>query len=306
KQTLLLPVAMLSRENTSNLSESPFTGEWVYTIIPPYILTLCLLGLLFNSFVLGVYLTHKDILTVAEIYLCNLALADFILLNCLPFWGMYILNNFNWLYGDVLREMVNSIIIIYFYTSSFPMAMISVDRYLALVKTMKALWLRRKLYAKVNCLILWFIENFKKLSSVLDYNHHSNWKLAHQIVMNVVGFVVPFLVIVFSSWNIIKALATVLVYAVTLLFLLCWCPLQVIIFLHTLSDVEVLDIKLWKETLDAGTHVTVYLGFLNSAMNPLLYVLSVQHFWNKVFLLLPTRVINHVTTLFNIGNQFCT
>lgn len=76
--------------------------------------------------------------------------------------------------------------------------------------------------------------------------------------------------------------ATVLVYAVTLLFLLCWCPLQVIIFLHTLSDVEVLDIKLWKETLDAGTHVTVYLGFLNSAMNPLLYVFSVQHFWNKV------------------------
>uniref|UniRef100_A0A3Q3WUP4 G-protein coupled receptors family 1 profile domain-containing protein n=1 Tax=Mola mola TaxID=94237 RepID=A0A3Q3WUP4_MOLML len=265
----LLPVAMLSRENTSNLSESPFTGEWVYTIIPPYILTLCLLGLLFNSFVLGVYLTHKDILTVAEIYLCNLALADFILLNCLPFWGMYILNNFNWLYGDVLREMVNSIIIIYFYTSSFPMAMISVDRYLALVKTMKALWLRRKLYAKVNCLILKvkFIENFKKLSSVLDYNHHSNWKLAHQIVMNVVGFVVPFLVIVFSSWNIIKALAR--------------RRESIHENKRQKGHSTVLDIKLWKETLDAGTHVTVYLGFLNSAMNPLLYVLSVQHFWNK-------------------------
>ncbi|XP_029317007.1 B1 bradykinin receptor [Cottoperca gobio] len=298
-------------------SGSPISAEWelVYSIVPPYIFTLSLFGLLFNSFVLGVFFTHKDRLTVAEIYLSNLALADFILLCGLPFWAMNIINDFNWPYGEVLCKLVNSIIIINFYTSIFTLVMISVDRYLALVKTMKARWLRRTLYAKVICFILWilavalstptmvhrkvkFINEIETMSCILDYSHDSSWKLAHQILMNVLGFVLPVLVIVFSSGNIIKALvkrkenvafndindtkATLLVYAVTLLFLLCWGPFQVFTFIDTLCDVQALDEKLWFHTLDIGGQVSVYLAFLNSALNPLLYVFSGQYFRRKV------------------------
>ncbi|XP_076605672.1 B1 bradykinin receptor [Chaetodon auriga] len=318
----LASVVKLWSENTSaspsfDPSESPVSAEWeiVRTIIPPYIFTLSVLGILFNSFVLAVYLAHKDRLTVAEIYLSNLALADFILLCGLPFWAMYIVNDFNWLYGDALCKIVNSIIIINFYTSSYTLVMISVDRYLALVKTMKARWLRRTFYAKVICLILWilgfllstptmvyrkvkFIEDFETMSCVLDYNHGSYWKFAHQILLNVVGFMLPVLIIVFSSGNIIKSLAqrkesvgfhglndtkaTVLVYAVTPLFLLCWGPFQVFTFLDTLCDVQALDEELWSHTLNIGGQVSVYLAFLNSALNPLLYVFSGQYFRKKV------------------------
>lgn len=180
---------------------------------------------------------------------------------------------------------------------------------------MKARWLRRTLYAKVICFILWilglllslptmvhrkvkFIEDLQTMSCILDYSHDSSWKLAHQILMNVVGFVFPFLVIVFSSGNIIKALAqrrenvgshdindkkaTVLVYAVTLLFLLCWGPFQVFTFLDTLCDVQALDETLWDHILDIGSQVSVYLAFLNSALNPVLYVFSGQYFRRKV------------------------
>lgn len=312
--------AMQWIENTSlpsDPTESPSAAQWemVHTIIPPYIFTLSVFGLLCNSFVLGVYLVHKDRLTVAEIYLSNLALADFVLLCGLPFWAMNIANDFNWPYGDALCKIVNSIIIINFYTSSYTLVMISVDRYLALVKTMKARWLRRTLYGKLICFLLWilgllmslptmvhrkvkFIEDPEMMYCILDYSHNSSWKLAHQILMNVVGFVLPFLVIVFSSGNIIKALAqrrenagfhdindkkaTVLVYAVTLLFLLCWGPFQVFTFLDTLCDFEVLDEELWYHTLDIGGQVSTYLAFLNSALNPLLYVFSGQYFWRKV------------------------
>lgn len=292
------------------------SSEWelVHAIIPPYIFTLSLLGLLFNSFVLAVFFAHKDRLTVAEIYLSNLALADFILLCGLPFWAMNILDDFNWPYGDALCKLVNSVIIINFYTSIYTLVMISVDRYLALVKTMKARWLRRTLYAKVICFILWiiavvlstptmvhrkveFIEELETMACILDYSHGSSWKVAHQILMNIVGFVLPVLVIVFSSGNIIKALlqretvafhdtndtkATVLVYAVTLLFLLCWGPFQVFTFLDTLCDAQVLDEKLWYHTIDIGGQVSAYLAFLNSTLNPLLYVFSGQYFRRKV------------------------
>ncbi|TKS86741.1 B2 bradykinin receptor [Collichthys lucidus] len=299
----------------SEPSETPTSAEWemVHTIVPPYIFTVSLLGLLVNSFVLMVYFLHKDRLTVAEIYLCNLALADFMLLCGLPFWAMNILNNFEWPYGDALCKMVNSIITINFYTSSYTLVMISVDRYLALVKTMKARWLRRKRYAKVICLILWilgillstptivhrkvmFIDEFQIMACILDYNHGSSWKLASQILMNVMGFALPFLVIVFSSANIIKSLAQrkesfhhindtkaiVLVYAVTLFFLLCWGPFQVFTFLDSLCDIKALDEMLWFHTLDIGAQVSVYLAFLNSTLNPLLYVLSGQSFRRKV------------------------
>ncbi|XP_054469261.1 B1 bradykinin receptor-like [Anoplopoma fimbria] len=134
-----------------------------------------------------------------------------------------------------------------------------------------------------------FIKEFETMSCILDYSHDSSWKLAHQVLMNVVGFLLPVLVIVFSSGNIIKALiqrresvafhdtndtkATALVYAVTLLFLLCWGPFQVFTFLDTLCDVQALDEKLWFHTLDIG---------VNSALNPMLYVFSGQYFRRKV------------------------
>ncbi|CAJ1073391.1 B1 bradykinin receptor [Xyrichtys novacula] len=322
RMKLVKLMATLWPENSSaplppNTSGSPFSEDWdlVYTIIPPYIFTLSVLGLLFNSFVLGVFFIHKDRLTVAEIYLSNLALADLILLCGLPFWGISILNNYNWPYGDFLCKMVNSIIIINFYTSIYTLVMISVDRYLAIVKTMKARWLRRTLYAKVICCVLWLFslllstpamvhrkvivyEEYKTTACVLDYSHSSSWKLAHQILLNLVGFVLPVLVIVFSSGSIIKALvqrrehvafhdlkdtkATLLMCAVAALFLLCWGPFQIFTFLDTLCDVHTLDEKLWSHTLDIGGQVSVYLAFLNSALNPLLYVFSGQYFRRKV------------------------
>ncbi|XP_037343425.2 B1 bradykinin receptor isoform X2 [Pungitius pungitius] len=318
----LVSVETLSSENrsvsmTSGPSESPNSTEWelVQSIIPPYIFTLSFLGLLLNSFVLAVFFAHKDRLKVAEVYLSNLVLADFILLCCLPFWAMNVLNDFNWPYGEALCKLVNSFIIINFYTSIFTLVMISVDRYLALVKPMQARWLRRTLYAKVICSILWilaaalsvptmvhrkvkFFKEFETTACVLDYGHDSSWKLAHHILMNAVGFLLPVLVIIFSSGNIIKVLvqrresvalhgtndtkATALVYAVTILFLLCWGPFQVFTFLDTLCDVQVLDEKLWSHTLDIGSQVSGYLAFLNSGLNPLLYVFSGQYFRRKV------------------------
>ncbi|KAM6972901.1 B1 bradykinin receptor [Aplochiton taeniatus] len=307
-------------ENSSvvpfNATAVPDTTEWLllYTIVPPYILTLTVVGLMGNLFVLLVLLLHKDRLSVPEIYLGNLALADLFLLACLPFWAVNILNHFTWPFGDAMCKIVNLSILTNFYTSMYVIAMISVDRYLALVKTMKARWLRRTRYAKATCLVLWLfglsmgslnvvhrkvmlIEDYQTVACILAYPHPS-WKLAHQILMNAVGFVFPVLVIVFCSCNIIRTLhkrresvysvenndrkATLLVYAVTLLFVLCWGPFQIFTFLDILCDAELLDDDVWFHHLDIGTQVSAYLAFLNSGVNPVLYVFSGQYFRRKV------------------------
>ncbi|CAN9502360.1 unnamed protein product [Ophioblennius macclurei] len=322
EKNMFIAVATLSSENSSTPlpfapSASPSSAEWELdtTILPPYIFTMSVLGLLLNGFVLGVFLLHKDRLTVAEIYLSNLALADFLLLCGLPFCAMTILNNHSWLYGDTLCKLVHSIIIINFYTSIYTLVMISIDRYLALVRTMSAAWLRRTVYAKVVCVALWllglllstpslihrkvmFHAEYNQTMCLLNYAHSSTWKLANQSVMNLVGFVLPLLIILFCSWKIISSLAqrresvsfqdindtkaTVLVYAVTVLFLLCWGPFQIFTFLDTLCDFKVLDEDSWYPALDIGGQFSTYLAFLNSTLNPLLYVVSGQYFRRKV------------------------
>lgn len=301
----------------SGTTDSPLEAEWVLvrTIIPPYVFTLCALGLLLNGFVLLVYLLHRDQLTVAEVYLSNLALADFLLLCLLPFWAKNILDDYNWRYGDALCKLVNAAIVVNFYTSTYTLVMISVDRYMALVKTMRARRLRRVSYAKLVCGLLWtlglllsspnmvhrkvkFVPKVQMWACVQDYSHDSPWKLANQVLMIVLGFFLPFLVITFCSVSIVKALvarrecqgfhdindrkATALVYGVTLLFLLCWGPFQAFVLLDVLCDVHVLDVDLWHHTIDVGRQVSLYPAFLNSALNPVLYVFSGEYFRRKI------------------------
>ncbi|XP_077477540.1 B1 bradykinin receptor [Stigmatopora argus] len=316
KPVILQAVTAVWSDNSS-LSEDLTSEELVAvrTIVPPYIITVSVLGLVLNAFVLCVFMAHKDRMTVAEIYLSNLALADFALLCGVPFWAANILNGFNWLYGDALCKMVNGIMTVNLYTSVYTLVMISVDRYLAIVMTMKARWLRRTRYAKATCVFLWifgislsmptvlhrtvkYFDEVQLTACMLDYSHGSSWKLANQILLNVVGFVVPALAILFGSGSIIKVLrrrketvglqdihdtkTSVLLSAVTLLFILCWGPFQVFTLLDTLCDIHVLDTKGWSRTLDIGAQVSAYLGILNSALNPVLYVLSGQYFRKKV------------------------
>ncbi|ROI68662.1 B2 bradykinin receptor [Anabarilius grahami] len=290
--------------------------DWqlVYSIIPPYIFIVCLTGILGNSFVLLVFLLQRSRWSVPEIYLGNLALADLILLVCLPFWAMNILNYFMWSYGEFMCKVVNLSITVNMYTSIYMLVMVNVDRYLALVLTMKARWLRRKRYAKLICVVLWLfgvgmgcpaavmrklrdIPAHQAVECMLDYPSKT-WRVAHLMQLNLVGFALPFLVITFCCFNIVRALkrrrdnsnwedrndrkATILVCTVTLLFFACWGPFHFITFIDILCDLMVLDENKWDNFLNIGNQFSVYLAFSNSCLNPALYVCSGNYFRRKV------------------------
>lgn len=290
--------------------------EWclVHDIVPPYIFLVCLIGIIGNAFVLFVFFLQRGKWSVPEIYLGNLALADLILLTCLPIWAMNILNDFYWPYGEFLCKVVNLSIIINMYASIYMLVMVNIDRYLALVLIMKARWFRRRRNAKIICFCLWvfgvgmgiptatfrtveYFQDFHTTACILHYPSDS-WKLANNHLMVLIGFILPFLAIVFCTCNIVWVLhkrrdgirlqnendrkATVLVCAVTLLFFLCWGPFHVFTFMETLGQIGVLDIDSWYHILDIGLQFSTYLAFLNSCLNPLLYVCSGRYFKRKV------------------------
>lgn len=143
-----------------------------------------------------------------------------------------------------------------------------------------------------------FVDELQTMVCILEYpdNSGESWKLAHNLLMNIVDFIQPVVVIISCTCSIIKALwkresvdiedrnyrkATVLVCAVTLLFLVGWSRFQLFTLLDILCEVEVLD-KKWDHTLDIGTHISMYLAFLNSSLNPVLCVISGQYVRKKV------------------------
>ncbi|KAL2099243.1 hypothetical protein ACEWY4_005723 [Coilia grayii] len=307
-------ISNISTPTHPPLVENEAAWDLVRIIIPPYIFTLSAVGILGNAFVLAVFLLQRARWSVPEIYLGNLALADLLMLCLLPFWGVNVLNDYDWPFGEFLCVVTSLSITTNMYTSVFLLAMISVDRYLALVQTMKARWLRRKRYAKAVCAVLWLLgvavcapvlphrklryePEYQVMTCFLDYPHDS-WKVAHHILLNLMGFALPFLAISFCSINVVRALhrrndhacgwdqgdrkATALVYAVTLFFLICWGPFHLFTFLHILCDFQVLDAAQWMEVMAIGDQFATYFAFLNSSLNPLLYVFTGQYFRRKL------------------------
>ncbi|NWI08781.1 BKRB2 protein, partial [Crypturellus soui] len=286
--------------------------NWLYTFQPGFLWFIFILGAIENGFVLSVLCFHKSRCTVAEIYLANMALADLMLVCVLPFWAINISNKFEWPFGLFLCKAVNTISYMNFYSSIYFLTLVSIDRYLALVKTMSLGRMRRTVCAKWNSFIVWmcavficsptimfrnvrYFEEYNITACSLDYPA-SYWQPINNCLLNIVGFVIPLCVVAYCTIEIIKTLrsnelqklkliqterrATLLVLAVLFLFVICWLPFQISTLIDTISYLtdtfECLD-----EINEIVTQVATYCAFSNSCLNPVLYVIVGKHFQKK-------------------------
>ncbi|KFV99643.1 PREDICTED: B2 bradykinin receptor [Eurypyga helias] len=286
--------------------------NWLQDFQPGFLWFIFILGAIENSFVLIVLCFHKSRCTVAEIYLANMALADLMLVCALPFWAINISNKFNWPFGLFLCKAVNIMSYMNFYSSIYFLTLVSIDRYLALVKTMSLGRMRRTVCAKWNSFVVWTCALlicsptmvFRNLQYYKEYNITAcglvyparYWEPVNNCLLNIVGFVIPLCVITYCTTQIIKALrsnelrklklvqterrATMLVLAVLLLFIICWLPFQISTFIDTIRYLAP-TFKCLEEVNDIITQVGTYCAFSNSCLNPVLYVIVGKHFQKK-------------------------
>ncbi|NXC32655.1 BKRB2 protein, partial [Campylorhamphus procurvoides] len=286
--------------------------KWLDDFQPGFFWFIFILGAVENSFVLSVLCFHKSSCTVAEIYLANMALADLMFVCVLPFWAINVSNNFHWPFGLFLCKAVNSMSYMNFYSSIYFLTLVSIDRYLALVKTMSLGRMRRTVCAKRNSVVIWtcallicsptmvfrnlrYFEEYNITACVLVYPT-SYWEPTNNCLLNIVGFVIPFCVITFCTIQIIKALrsselqkmkvvqterrATVLVLTVLLLFIICWLPFQISTFIDTIRYFAP-TFKCLENINEIVTQIAVCCAFSNSCLNPVLYVIVGKHFQKK-------------------------
>ncbi|NWH20018.1 BKRB1 protein, partial [Grus americana] len=309
-------------ENESNSTICPDLNDWweiVFYIVPKYIDTVCVIGILGNVFVLFTYSLHKAPRKIAEIYLMNLAVADLIFLTCLPFWAENIRNEFNWPFGNFLCRGTSASISLNMYTSIYLLVAVSMDRYLTFVHTLNHRGIRSKSMAKWICLLAWFfgillslpIFMFRTVKHFPTWNISAcaldfptpSWETAESLVLNIAGFVLPSTAIIFLNFSTIHNLqkkareqrslriksckehndmkATRLIFTVVLMFLLCWTPYHLFVFLDILFQTEVIKGCFWEELLNFGEQFGYTLATTNSCINPVIYVFVGKYFRQK-------------------------
>ncbi|CAK6431775.1 unnamed protein product [Pipistrellus nathusii] len=313
-QSQLLPANATSCEDDAREA-----WDLLHRVLPSFIIAICCGGLLGNLSVLSVFLLPRRRLSAAEIYLANLAASDLVFVLGLPFWAQNVWNGFHWPFGDALCRAVNGVIKANLFISIFLVVAISRDRYCALVHPVASRGRRRRRRAQVTCLLIWAaggllsVPTFllRAVKAVPDLNvsacvlllpPHRAWHFARMVELNAVGFLLPLAAIVFFNCHILASLRgraagvvrgarrggpgegkpTALILTLVAAFLMCWAPYHVFAFLEFLVQVQALRGCSWENVTDLGLQWANFFAFINSCLNPVIYVFVGQLFRTQV------------------------
>ncbi|XP_012595575.2 C-X-C chemokine receptor type 2-like [Microcebus murinus] len=131
-------------------------------------------------------------------------------------------------------------------------------------------------------------------------NSTAKWRMVLQILPQTFGFVLPLLVMLFCYGFTLRTLlkahmgqkhrAMRVIFAVVLVFLLCWLPYHLVLLTDTLMRTHVIaDTCKCHNDVDWALEVTIILGFFHSCLNPLIYAFIGQKFRNGLLKILATR-----------------
>nr|XP_056716805.1 C-X-C chemokine receptor type 5 [Euleptes europaea] len=263
-------------------------------LMPLVYLLIFVLGGLGNSLVLVILWRYRHARTSTEQFLFHLALANLLLVLTFPFGVVQCLAG--WVLGTFLCKVLSAINRISFYSSSLLLGCVSVDRYLAVVHAVRTFQKRRGLAILLTCLGVWLLSLLLTLPDLLFTEvwlessnlsichfqnglHGNNAWLATRFLYHIVGFFLPSVVMCYCYAAIVRALcrsqrlqrqkAVKVAILATGVFLLCWSPYHVVIFLDTLTKLDPSGCGMpW---LGTATIVSEMVGYSHCCLNPILY-----------------------------------
>ncbi|XP_002734239.1 somatostatin receptor type 2-like [Saccoglossus kowalevskii] len=131
---------------------------WVFDIaIPVFAAVVFLVGVIGNGIVTITMLRYKKMRKcVTNIYILNLALADFFFFLVLPF-VVYFNSPLNWIFGEVMCKLTMGLDGMNMFTGIFTLTAMAVDRYRTIVCLVDTRSYRRISKAKFTCIGLWVV-----------------------------------------------------------------------------------------------------------------------------------------------------
>lgn len=271
------------------------------------------LGLIGNGTVIWVT-AFKSKKTVNSVWLLNLAMADFVFVLFLPFYIDYILRDFHWDFGVAMCKLNSLVSVMNMYASVLFLTVLSIDRYISIVHLNWSQRYRTVGRAWVICGCIWvlaaamslpaliFRDTVRLHDKVVCFNNfHAQdvhtAAMRHIIIVAIrttVGFLVPFTAIcvtgILLTVKVNRSRGAVrvssfsrTVTAVILAFFLCWAPFHT----FSLMELSIHSSLNLHNILKTGFPLATSLGFFNSCINPLLYMLlgkKVRHILKRACL----------------------
>lgn len=280
----------------------------VYSVITVF-------GLMGNGFALYVLLRTYRQTSAFHIYMLNLAVSDLLCVSTLPLRVIYYVNKGQWDMGDFLCRVSSYALYMNLYCSIFFMMAMSFTRFLAIVFPVQNLRLATEKKAWIVCLCIWvFIcttsspflltgEHFdQKTNKTKCFEPPEGADMNKLILLNyfslVVGFIIPFLVILLCYVGILRTLlrntnnltrqrytrnkAIRMIVVVMLAFLVSFMPYHIQRTLH-LNFINRKDTTCHERAyMQKSVVITLCLAAANSCFDPMLYFFSGENFRHRL------------------------
>ncbi len=273
------------------------------------------IGIIENLLILGVVGFHVR-RSIISIWILNLAASDLLATASLPFFTLYMASGNTWTLGATFCRIHSSIFFLNMFVSGFLLAAISLDRCLVVLRPVWAQNYRSvQLVGKI-CGVIWalavlftipfyiFRDTIRQPNGkILCYYNFAQFlpsgtydvdalckhrKEALAFMKLFLAFLIPLLIIILSYAAVSSSLArrgcrrpfrfVRLVVAVVVSFVLCWAPY------HLFIIIEVVATKGQPAQIIASRAlpISATIGFLNSILNPILYVFSCPDLCKKI------------------------
>lgn len=259
--------------------------------------------------------------TVNTVWFLNLAVADFLFTLFLPLSVTYLALDFHWPFRTFMCKINTSVSYVNMYASVYFLVVISVDRCVSVVwpvwtqnnrNVRKASWVSLAVW--IVALILstpYNVYRDTRLQSgkIICYSNyllpdHANDLDGRELITFrfrataitrfILGFLVPFTAIVScyavlihrvrmnrtlanQSARVFKVIASIIIA-----FFLCWAPFHIFALMEMVYFAAASHDQKINTVLSVGLPLTTSLAFINSCLNPLLYVFMGQDFKVKV------------------------
>ncbi|XP_036393360.1 C5a anaphylatoxin chemotactic receptor 1 [Megalops cyprinoides] len=287
----------------------PFTFEDPPVLGVPHLISLVCYGLVFllgapgNALVVWVTAFRMP-RSVNSLWFMHLALADLLCCLSLPLLMVPLAMDQHWPFGPLACKLLSGALSLTMYCSVLLLVLISLDRWLLVSRPVFCQNWRQPRRAWWACAAAWALallfsaphfaymqqisRGIEKVECVALHSPSLAW--ASTVLRTLLGFLLPFLAIVVCHWVVYRRAGQGpgagqkrggrsqrtlrVICAVVLSFFLCWLPLHVVDFLFLLLSGE----YLYQPDLRLAHVLALCLAYLNSCLNPLLYVCLGQSF----------------------------
>ncbi|XP_058569425.1 probable G-protein coupled receptor 34 isoform X1 [Neofelis nebulosa] len=267
-----------------------------------------IVGLVGNIIALYVFLGIHRKRNSIQIYLLNVAIADLLLIFCLPFRIMYHINQNKWTLNMILCRAVGTLFYMNMYISIILLGFISLDRYIKInrsIQQRKAVTTKQSIYV---CCIVWTValagflamiilapkkEGHDSNNSTMCFHFRERTNAKGEAIFNlilVVMFWLIFLLIILSYIKIGKNLLRISKrrskfpnsgkYATTarnsfivlIIFTICFVPYHAFRFVYIFSQLNNPPCY-WKEIVHKTNEIMLVFSSFNSCLDPVMYFL---------------------------------